>query len=226
MLYLIATPIGNLEDITLRALRVLKEIDLVLAEDTRKTGILLKHFTIEKPLASFHDHNEAQKIPWIIEELKQGKNIGLVSNAGTPAIADPGYKLVRECRRQNIPVTALPGASSIIAALSLSSIPHDKFIFLGFLPRKNGERRRVLAEAKDFKRAIVFLESPFRIIRAVEDVLQLFGDKRLGIAREMTKRFEEIIEMTPTQALKHFAKIPPKGEFVVIVDNHSISNDE
>jgi 16S rRNA (cytidine1402-2'-O)-methyltransferase len=220
MLYLIATPIGNLEDITLRALRVLKEVDLILAEDTRKTGILLKYFNIEKPLASFHDHNEAQKIPWVIEELKKGKNIGLVSSAGMPTVADPGYKLIKECRKQNLPLTALPGASSVVNALSLSSMPHDKFIFLGFLPRKSGERKRVLETAKNFPHAIIFLESPFRINKTLSDLAEIFGDKYISVAREMTKKFEEIRESAVTEAIEHFKKTQPKGEFVLIIDNH------
>jgi len=219
MLYIVATPIGNLEDITLRALRILKEADLILAEDTRKTGLLLKHFEIKKPLKSFHDHNEAKMTPWIIEELKKAKAVALVSNAGTPTISDPGYKLVRECRRNSLPLTAIPGPSSVINALSLSSCAHDKFAFLGYLARKTGERKKTLEKAKGWQCAIVFFESPFRLLSTLKDLKDVMGNKRLTITREMTKKFEEVLELTVEEAIRRFEETKPKGELTIVIDN-------
>jgi 16S rRNA (cytidine1402-2'-O)-methyltransferase len=219
MLYIVATPIGNLEDITLRALRILKEVDLVLCEDTRKTGFLLGHFGIKKPLVSFFEHSEIKKLPGVIEELKKGKNIALVSSAGTPTISDPGYKLVRECRKEKIAVTSVPGASSIINALASTALPHDKFIFLGYLPRKPGERKRLLEKIKSWEAAAVFFESPFRIISSLNSLKEVLGNCRLSIAREMTKKFEEVLEMNAEEAIEHFKKVKPKGEFTVILNN-------
>ena len=218
MLYVVATPIGNLEDITLRALRILKEVDLVLAEDTRKSGFLLANFATKKPLISFFEHSEIQKIPWIIEELKKGKNIAVISDAGTPTLSDPGYKLIRECRKEKIPVVTVPGPSSITAALSITSIPHDKFIFLGYLPRKHNERLKLFEKVKHFEAAIVFFESPFRIVSALRDIKEVVGDKNVAIARELTKKFEEVLELPISEAIAHFEKITPKGEFVIILD--------
>jgi 16S rRNA (cytidine1402-2'-O)-methyltransferase len=221
MLYIVATPIGNLEDITLRALRVLREVDFILAEDTRKTSLLLIHFQIKKPLVSFYEHNEAQKIPWVIKELKEGKNIALVSNAGTPTISDPGYKLVRECRKENLPLSSLPGASSITNILALTALPHDKFIFLGYLPRKSGERRRLFGKIKFWDSAIVFFESPFRILTSLKDIKEVMGNKRIAIAREMTKKFEEFLELDLEAAIRYLEKNKPKGEFTLVLDNRS-----
>ncbi|UCD15229.1 MAG: 16S rRNA (cytidine(1402)-2'-O)-methyltransferase [Candidatus Omnitrophota bacterium] len=218
MLYIVATPIGNLEDITLRALRILGEVDFILAEDTRKTAILLKHFGIKKRLESFYEHNEKRKIPWIIEELKKGRNIALVSSAGTPTISDPGYKLVRECRKNCLIVTATPGPCSVINALSVTALPHDKFVFLGYFPRKAGERKKLLEKAKELT-AIAFLESPFRIIKSLKDINQVLGNRRVMIAREMTKKFEEIFEADLEEAIRHFEKKKTKGEFTVIVSS-------
>jgi 16S rRNA (cytidine1402-2'-O)-methyltransferase len=219
MLYIVATPIGNLEDITLRALRILKEVDFVLAEDTRKTGFLLAHFGIKKPLISFFEHSEVKKLPWVITELKKGKNIALVSDGGMPTLCDPGYKLVRECRKELLAVSAIPGTSSITAALALSALPHDKFLFLGYLPRKAGERKRVLEKAKFFNSAMVFFESPFRILKSLNDLKEVLGNCQVTIAREMTKKFEEVLELNVEEAIEHFKKIRPKGEFTVILSN-------
>ncbi len=212
-----ATPIGNLEDITLRALRILSEADFILAEDTRKTGVLLKHFKISKKMISFYEHKEAKRKTRIMEELKNGKKIALVSNAGTPAISDPGYKLIRECQKENIPTTSLPGASSIINALVLTSIPHDKFSFLGYIPRKRNERKRLFEETKEKKLTAVFFESPYRLLRSLEGLKEVFGDKRIAIAREMTKKFEEVLELNIEEAINHFEKNKPRGEFVIII---------
>ncbi|MFA5007898.1 MAG: 16S rRNA (cytidine(1402)-2'-O)-methyltransferase [Candidatus Omnitrophota bacterium] len=223
MLYIVATPIGNLEDITLRALRILKEVDLVLAEDTRKTGFLLSHFGIKKPLVSFFEHSEIKKIPWVIEELKKGKNIALVSDAGTPTLSDPGYKLVREARKEKLSITLIPGASSITAALSATSIPHDKFIFLGYLPRKHNERVRVFEKLRGLEAAIVFFESPFRIVGALKDIKGIVGNKKIAVMRELTKKFEEALEFNIEEAISHFEKTTPKGEFVIILDGKELS---
>lgn len=219
MLYLLATPIGNLEDISLRALRILKEADFILAEDTRKTGLLLKHFNIDKLTISFHDHNEAQKTPQIVKMLQEGKHIALVSSAGIPVISDPGYKLVRECRHLNLAVTAAGINCSIINALALSSLPHDKFVFIGYLPRKAGQLKKLFEQIKSWEAAIVFFESPFRIIKSLGGIKGILGNKKITIAREMTKKFEEIAEMTIGEALKNFKDKQPKGEFTVVLDN-------
>lgn len=221
MLYIVATPIGNLEDITLRALRILGEVDLILAEDTRKAGFLLKHFSIKKKLISFYEHNEIKKIPWVIEELKRGEKIALVSSAGTPTISDPGYKLVRECRKESLPVASIPGPSSIINALALTSLPHDKFSFLGYLPRKKGERKKLFEKIKDQEMTFVFFESPFRIISALTDLKGILGNRKITTIREMTKKFEQVLEGDLETILKHFGKAKPKGEFTVVLDNRS-----
>ncbi|MCK9614001.1 MAG: 16S rRNA (cytidine(1402)-2'-O)-methyltransferase [Candidatus Omnitrophica bacterium] len=223
MLYIVATPIGNLEDITLRAIRILKEADFVLAEDTRKTGFLLAHFGVKKPLVSFFEHSEVKKIPWVVEELKKGKNLALVSDAGTPTLSDPGYKLVRECRYEKLPITIIPGPSSVAAALSGTSIPHDKFIFLGYLPRKHNERVKLIGKLKGLESAIVFFESPFRILSALQDIKEVTGNVKIAIARELTKKFEEVVESNIEEAILRFEKAKPRGEFVVILDGKEMN---
>jgi 16S rRNA (cytidine1402-2'-O)-methyltransferase len=221
MLYIVATPIGNLEDITLRALRVLKEVDFVLSEDTRKTGLLLAHFEIKKPLVSFFEHSEIKKIPWVIEELKKGKQCALVSDGGTPTISDPGYKLVRQCRKENLPITSLPGASSITNALALTSLPHDKFAFIGYIPRKPGERQRLFEKIKAWDLNIVFLESPFRVVASLKALRAFFGNIRVAVAREMTKQFEEVLEFNLEEGISHFEHHKPRGEFTIIIENRT-----
>jgi len=220
MLYIVATPIGNAQDITVRALGALKEVDFILAEDTRKTSLLLRRFNISKKLVSFYEHNEVKKVPWIIEELKQGANIALVSSAGTPSISDPGYKLIRECRKEALPLTALPGPSSVINAITLSSIPHEKFIFLGYMPRKKTARRKILEQVKEVDAAIVLLESPYRVLSSLKEIKEVLGSRRIAFAREMTKKFEEVLELDTQSALEYFKKNSPKGEFTLIVDRH------
>jgi len=219
MLYIVATPIGNLEDITLRAARILGEVDFILAEDTRKTGILLSRLNIKKKLVSFFEHSEERKIPEVIEQLKQGRDIALVSSAGTPTISDPGYKLIRELRKLELPITSIPGPSSIINALALTSIPHDKFSFLGYAPKKASARKKTFEQAKQAKITFVFLESPFRIKSTLQDLKTVFGNHRVALAREMTKKFEEVLELSLDEALEHFSQRKPKGEFTVIVEN-------
>ncbi len=217
MLYIIATPIGNLEDITLRALCLLKEVDFILAEDTRKTALLLKHFGMEKKLYSFYDHNEAEKIPQVIKALEGGQTCALVSNAGTPTISDPGYKLIRACCEKNLPITAVPGPSSVINALSLTSLPHDKFVFLGYLPRKQSACKKLLSEVKSWNLTAVFFESPFRLLKSLESIKEVFGSRKTAVAREMTKKFEEVKEGAPDELLAYFSTRKPKGELVLII---------
>lgn len=219
MLYIIATPIGNIEDISLRALRILKEVDFILAEDTRKTGLLLKHYQIKKKITSFYDHNEKIKTKWVIQQLKNGKNAALVSNAGTPTISDPGYNLIRQCREENLEVTSLPGASAVVNSLVLSGIAHDKFAFLGYMPRKKGNRRKLMEKVKNWEAALVFFESPFRILGSLKDAEDFFGDAKVSVAREMTKKFEEVFEGKLREATNHFEKTGLKGEFTVVIDN-------
>lgn len=221
MLYIVATPIGNLEDITLRALRILAEVDFILAEDTRKTGFLLKHFQIKNKLVSFFEHNEVVKLPSVIEALKADKNVAVVSSAGTPVLSDPGYRLVRECRRQNIPITSIPGASSISTALTLTSIPHDKFTFLGYLPKKKTECKRLLEKAKTWQTTLVFFESPYRIIKTLNSLKEVFNNNKITICRELTKKFEETFEGSLDEALTHFSSKPPKGEFTLTLSNRN-----
>ena len=217
MLYIVATPIGNIEDITLRALRVLKEADVVLAEDTRKTGIFLKRLQIDKPLMSFYEHNEVQRLPSVLEELKKGKTVVLVSSAGTPTISDPGYKLVRQCRAEGLPVTSVPGPSSVMNALALTSLEHEAFAFLGYLPKKSGARKRELARIKAWNITAVFFESPFRVVKTLADIREICPERRVALLREMTKKFEELFEGTPDEAFEHFSRLAPRGEFVVVV---------
>ena len=221
MLYVIATPIGNLEDITLRAIRILGEVDLVLAEDTRKTGLFLKHLGIKKNLISFYEHNELKKIPRIIEQLKQEKKIALVSSAGTPTISDPGYKLIKTCRYEHLPITSLPGPSSIINCLALTSLPHDKFVFLGYLPRKPSARRKLFKRVKEWEITLVFFESPYRVLSSLKAIAEILGNRRIAISREMTKKFEEALELEVEEAITHFTQNPPRGEFVLVVDNRN-----
>jgi len=217
MLYIIATPIGNREDITLRAIKQLKEVDFILAEDTRKSGFFLSHLGIKKKLISFYDHNEERKIPQTIEQLKQGKNIALISNAGVPTISDPGYKLVRACREEGIEITSLPGPSSITTALSLTSIPHERFVFLGYAPRKANQRRKLFEHMGAWGITLVFFESPFRIKATLKAVQEMFSERKVAVIREMTKKYEEAVEGTAEEVCSYFEGKTSKGEFVLII---------
>lgn len=217
MLYIVATPIGNMEDVTMRAVRILGEVDFILAEDTRKTGLFLQRLNIKKDLVSFYEHNEIRKIPLIIEELKKGRDIALVSSAGTPTISDPGYKLIRTCREEGIPITSLPGPSSIINCLALSSLPHDKFAFLGYMPRKRSAQKKLLERGKEWGLTLVFFESPYRILKSLKLIKEVLGEARVAIAREMTKKFEEVYEAGVEEVIDHFTKKEPKGEFVIAI---------
>ncbi|HEU0275884.1 MAG TPA: 16S rRNA (cytidine(1402)-2'-O)-methyltransferase [Candidatus Udaeobacter sp.] len=217
MLYVVATPIGNLGDITLRALEILKSVDLVAAEDTRHSGMLLKHFGIKKAFISYHEHNEAMRTPQLIERLTQGESIALITDAGTPGLSDPGARLVRECIRQKLPLTIVPGPSSIVTALIGSGFLTDQFSFRGFLPVKSGQRERELRAAADSAETIIFFESPYRIMKTLAVCADVMPDRQLCVARELTKRFEEFRRGTASELLAHFGVHPPKGEIVLVV---------
>ena len=217
-LYLIPTPIGNLEDITLRALRLLKEVDMVLAEDTRTTRKLFTHYEISTPLAPFHMHNEHKVVNKWIERLKSGEKIALVSDAGTPAISDPGFLLVRECIKNNIEVDCLPGATAFVPALVNSGLPSEKFIFEGFLPSKKGRQTRLKILAEE-ERTMIFYESPHRIVKTLSQFMEYFGDERIvSVSREISKMFEETKRGSMKYVKEYFEEKKPKGEFVIIVD--------
>ncbi len=221
VLYIVSTPIGNLEDITLRALRILKEVDLICAEDTRKTRILLHHFHITTPLTSFYDHNERYKTPLIIQKLKEGQNIALVSEAGTPTISDPGYRIINSALREAIPVVPVPGPSAAIAALSIAGLPVHRFVFEGFLPSKPGKRKNVLHKLSKEERTIIFYESPHRIVRTLRDLIDIFGKDRLAtICRELTKVYEERISGSLSMLLAIIEKNPIKGEITLVVEGY------
>lgn len=216
-LYLVSTPIGNLEDITLRALRVLKEVDLVAAEDTRQTRRLLTHYNIRTPLTSYFEANQQVKGDKLIERLKAGETIALVSDAGTPIISDPGYPLLRGCIEAEIPIIPIPGASAVVTAASISGLPLHNFTFEGFLSPKSGKRKRQLRVLADEERTLILFESPHRLRRFLEDVLEVMGERDIVIARELTKRFEEVFRGNVSKALEKFRNTEPRGEFTIVI---------
>jgi 16S rRNA (cytidine1402-2'-O)-methyltransferase len=214
----VATPIGNARDITLRALDVLQSADLIACEDTRVTAKLLAIYGIRATTLAYHDHNAEKMRPQILRALQEGKIVALVSDAGTPLIADPGYRLVREVAEAGLPVTALPGASALLAALSLSGLPTDRFLFAGFLPERGAERRRVLGELSAVQASLVLFESPRRIAEALADALQMLGDRPAAVGRELTKKFEEVRRDTLSALLQHYENVePPRGEIVLVI---------
>lgn len=218
MLYLVATPIGNLDDITLRALSTLREVDLIASEDTRKTGLLLKHFSISKPQIAFHEHNEQRAGQQIEDLLKQGKSVALVTNAGTPGISDPGYTLMRRAITADIDVTMIPGPTALIMALVLSGLPVHSFTFRGFPPRKSGQRRRFIEIDKEAPHTLIFYESPYRLEAFLQDALEVLGDREAVIANDLTKMFEFIQRGTLTLLLQWVAEQSRlKGEFIVVI---------
>jgi 16S rRNA (cytidine1402-2'-O)-methyltransferase len=225
MLYLVATPIGNLEDITLRALRILKEVSLIAAEDTRQTRKLLTHYQISKDLTSFNDLNKEFRARQLVELMKDGKDIAVVSDAGTPGVSDPGFYLVRECVRAGIKVVPVPGASALLSALTCSGLPTDKFFFYGFLPKKEKKREDVLREIGDFGMTVVFYESPYRIIKTLAAMARVIPEYNIVIGRELTKLFEEFVRGSPEEVLAHFSKKAIKGEFVVVVSREGFAKD-
>ncbi len=216
-LYLIPTPIGNLEDITLRAIRLLKEVDLILAEDTRTTGFLLNHFQIETRMMPHHKFNEHKTVTALVERIAQGETMALVSDAGTPAISDPGFLLVRACVAQDVEVECLPGATALVPALVNSGLPNDRFCFEGFLPQKKGRQTR-LKELSEEWRTMVFYESPFRLVKTLQQLSDYFGSERKAtVSRELTKIYEETVRGTLSELIVHFNEKAPKGEIVLIV---------
>jgi 16S rRNA (cytidine1402-2'-O)-methyltransferase len=217
MLYLVPTPIGNLKDITLRALEVLKEVDLILAEDTRNTSRLLNHYQITRPLSPYHQHNEHKILQHLVDQLKAGKNMAVVTDAGTPAISDPAFLLVRECVKNDIKVECLPGATAFVPALVNSGLPINRFVFEGFLPLKKG-RQTLLKQLAEEERTMVFYESPVRLVKTLEELAQFFGEQRLcSVSRELTKMFEENKRGTLKEVSEYFKQKEVKGEIVLIV---------
>ncbi len=218
MLYVVATPIGNLEDITLRALKVLKEVDLIAAEDTRETRKLLFKYNVKRPLISYYRDNERERANKLLKLLKEGKKIALVSDRGTPGISDPAYLLVKLAREVGIPVVPIPGACGIVAALSVCGLPTTNFTFLGFLPRKRGKRRKLLEELSRRSETLVFYESPYRILSLLKELREIFGERRVTICRELTKKFEEVICGSISELSDIFQEKRPRGEFIIIVE--------
>lgn len=222
MLYIVPTPIGNLEDITLRALRILKEADLILAEDTRTSAVLLKHYDIHRPLQSYHKFNEHQAVASLVERLKGGATMALVSDAGTPGISDPGFLLARECVRQGVEVQCLPGATALVPALVASGLPCDRFVFEGFLPQKKGRMTRLQQLAVE-QRTVVIYESPYRVLKTLTQMAEVMGDTRpVAVCREISKVHEQVVRGTMAEAIAHFQANEPRGEFVIIIGSNNV----
>jgi 16S rRNA (cytidine1402-2'-O)-methyltransferase len=217
LLYVVATPIGNLEDITLRALRILKEVDLIAAEDTRHTQILLNHYDIHTPLTSYHEHNERTKAQPLVERLVRGENVALLCDAGTPAISDPGYRLIIEATRAGVRVVPLPGASALAAVLSASGLPTDRFVFEGFLPAKKQERKTKLQALQHESRTLVFYEAPHRLMESLQDLQQILGDREIVVAREVSKVHEEFLRGILSKIIAQLAEQTVKGEITLVV---------
>ena len=225
-LYIVPTPIGNLEDITLRAIRVLKEVDTILAEDTRTTAFLLKHLGIEKRLISHHKYNEHAKVELVASQIAAGLSIALVSDAGTPGISDPGFLLVKTCIEAGIEVETLPGATAFVPALVQSGFPCDRFCFEGFLPQKKGRSKRLLGLAEE-ERTMIFYESPYRIVKSLLQMSEIFGeDRNVSVSREITKKFEQTVRGSIVEVAAHFTEHNPKGEFVIIVEGKSAKKEK
>ncbi len=229
-LYIVPTPIGNLEDITLRAINVLKEVDFILAEDTRTTSHLLRHLGIEKPMHSHHKFNEHATVGRVAESIAAGKDVALVSDAGTPGISDPGFLLVRKCVEEGLDIETLPGATALIPALVQSGFPCDRFCFEGFLPQKKGRMKR-LQELATESRTVIFYESPYRVVKCLEQISETFGaERRVAVVREITKKFEETVRGSVAEAIAHFKEHEPKGEFVIVVEGYdakrSVESDD
>ena len=217
MLYVVATPIGNLGDITLRAVEALKSADIIAAEDTRHSGLLLKHLEIKKPFVSYHEHNEAARTTELVERLGRGENVALITDAGTPGLSDPGLRLIRECIKRELPFTIIPGASSILTALLGSGFSTDKFSFRGFLPVKSGRRERELRAATERDETTIFFESPYRLTKTLAACIDIMPERQLCVARELTKKFEEFRRGAAGELLAHYQAHPPKGEIVLVI---------
>lgn len=219
-LYIVPTPIGNLEDITFRAIRILKEVSLIIAEDTRTSGVLLKHYEIKNPMQSHHKFNEHKTVQQIVGRIKAGETVALISDAGTPAISDPGYLLVKACVENEIEVECLPGATAFVPALVNSGLPNDRFCFEGFLPQKKGRNTRLKALA-DETRTMVFYESPYRVVKTLTQFIEFFGkERKASVSREISKLYEETKRGTLEELLSHFSEKTPKGEFVIVVEGN------
>jgi 16S rRNA (cytidine1402-2'-O)-methyltransferase len=217
MLYIVATPIGNLSDITLRALEVLKSVDLVAAEDTRHSGMLMKHFGIKKPFISYHEHNEAKRTTELVERLAGGEHIALITDAGTPGVSDPGLRLICECIKRGLSFAIIPGPSSIVTALVGSGFSTERFSFHGFLPVKRGQRERELRAVAERDETTIFFESPYRLTKTLAACVDIMPDRHLCVARELTKKFEEFRRGTASELVAHYEAHPPKGEIVLVV---------
>jgi 16S rRNA (cytidine1402-2'-O)-methyltransferase len=220
ILYLVATPIGNLEDMSPRAIRVLREASLIAAEDTRHTGTLLKHFGIDTPLTSYFEHNKLSKLDFILDKISHG-DVALVSDAGMPAINDPGYELVKAALASGFDVLPVPGPSAPISALAVSGLPTDSFLYLGYLPHKASERRKSVERISNSLYTLIFFESPYRIVESLEDILSILGDRKICVAREMTKMFEEYWRGTVSGALDYFKSQPARGEFTLVIEGQT-----
>ncbi len=218
ILYLCATPIGNLEDITLRVLKILKEVDLIAAEDTRNSKKLLNHFEIDTPMTSYHEHNKFEKGRDLVEKLKRGLNIALITDAGTPGISDPGEELVRMCYEEGVEVTSLPGAAACITGLTLSGLPTRRFVFEGFLPGKKKEKEEVLGRLENEVRTIIFYEAPHRLVRTLEELVASLGERNITILRELTKKHETIYQTTFAEAIAYYREHSPRGECVIVIE--------
>jgi 16S rRNA (cytidine1402-2'-O)-methyltransferase len=219
MLYVVATPIGNLGDITLRALEVLKGVDLVAAEDTRHSGMLLKHFEIKKPFISFHEHNEAMRTAQLVERIAAGENVALITDAGMPGLSDPGARLIRECIKRELPFTIIPGPSATLTALAGSGFSMEKFCFRGFLPIKSGQRERELRAAAEREETTIFFESPYRLAKTLTACADIMPDRQICVARELTKKFEEFRRGHASELLAYYEARPAKGEIVLLVSS-------
>jgi len=226
ILYICGTPIGNLEDITLRALNILKKVELIAAEDTRHTKKLLNYFQIDTPVTSYYEYNKFKKAPYLIEKIKSGQKIALVSDAGMPGISDPGYVLINLALKNNIKVIPIPGVSALITALVVSGLPTDSFIFEGFLPRKSAERKKYFKNIENEERTIIFYEAPHRLKRALKDMLDIWGDRKITVARELTKRYEEIIRGELSQVINEIDLREIKGEITLVVQGGKREKEE
>jgi 16S rRNA (cytidine1402-2'-O)-methyltransferase len=221
LLTLIPTPIGNLQDITLRALDALKNADVIAAEDTRHSGILLHHHGVSRPMVSFHQHNEASRTAELVEQIASGKSVALITDAGMPGISDPGFRLVRACRERNLPVTVLPGASAVVTALAGSGLPSHAFYFGGFLPVKSGQRRNELERAVAREETSIYFESPYRLVKSLTCLNELAAEAQICVARELTKKFEEYRRGIPAELAQHYEAHPPKGEITLLISNRT-----
>lgn len=225
VLYVVATPIGNLEDFTFRAVRVLKDVDLIACEDTRHARILLNHYGIATRMISYHEHNEQRRAPELLKQLQKGRSVALISDAGTPVLSDPGYMLIRHAISAGIPVISIPGASAITAALAVAGLPTDHFVFVGFLPRKFGDRTRALEELARLPWTLVMFETPHRIVQTLEDMHTGLGNRHVALVRELTKKFEEVLRGSLLEVLERVRVAPPRGELTLVVEGTQKAKD-